>query len=1006
MAIYFVLFLFLLQSFAEEKSLELDPPPGEYTSPLYIKVKSALEGRLYFVVNDSIQPSEANTYKGLIKLDSVGSYQIQFLLVNSLGKDLHYGPYAYTVKNAEVNVKLPEPMPKGGTYDSVVQIKFPQTAGVEIEYGIGDSTKLKRYQGESIPLETSTTVYYRGVYANKKLSGMYHEKYVISLGQPAVSILTSKRVFNTEPQIPIQLTHAVRAYYSLDPFAPYSSFTATSDTLVLPEGRHTLRLFALNDAGKQSPEMRYTILVDKTPPATRYVVDIEKSEIRLFSSENGAIFYTVDGTAPSFTSLRYVNPLPLVNTGVTLVRFFAVDTLGNTSSVKAFTASSDTVGPKVTLSPPQGTFSQIPTIKYECNESCIFRFSIDGSSPLESSRKQVGQTGQISIQKEGKVVLRYLARDLAGNPSSEGRAEYIIDTQAPKAKYRILKIPNETNYQLLLEPNEPATVYVNTSGPANITSEKFNPEMKFKAGSQVSILLADSLGNLGKPFYIEEIQQPKIVFSPAGGIYRTPVEVSLSSSTSGKIVYQIETQQDRIEKLEYKNYEKPISLGYSGYFTIRVKIESPSGQSVVEEQAYIIDQNSPRVVPNMVQDNDSTEVRVVFEVDEPVRLVVTTDGSSPSEKGQVVGVPHKNKKLILAIPRKDRILLKYQATDIAGNSSPIYELDLLSPHVRFDSPPGIYHEILTLELKSQPGNRIFYSSDSALLSKKSTPYRDPIILNKTDTLWAMAVDPTGFAGPKQWAIYTIDLPPEVNFNYQPSTAYQNQPITFDASLTVDEESQLSQMQFRWDFDGNGEFDTEFTSNPKATWNFSKSRTYLVVLEAKDGSGLSFRQQVPVPIRKNCPSDMYNVISEKGSFCIDRYEWPNQPGQKPLAQKNWAQAMMLCREKGRRLCENTEWTQACKADWSLAYSYGNQYIEGQCQVEGEGPLPSGSKKKCLNKYGLFDMVGNLWEWVEGYEENQYILRGGGYNQREGASCQSSFPATLGTSSNEIGFRCCL
>src|SRR5262249_51067799 len=47
------------------------------------------------------------------------------------------------------------------------------------------------------------------------------------------------------------------------------------------------------------------------------------------------------------------------------------------------------------------------------------------------------------------------------------------------------------------------------------------------------------------------------------------------------------------------------------------------------------------------------------------------------------------------------------------------------------------------------------------------------------------------------------------------------------------------------------------------------------------------------------------------FCIDRYEYPNQPGVKPAVMVTWDQAKATCEGEGKRLCTDSEWTLACE-----------------------------------------------------------------------------------------------
>jgi len=46
------------------------------------------------------------------------------------------------------------------------------------------------------------------------------------------------------------------------------------------------------------------------------------------------------------------------------------------------------------------------------------------------------------------------------------------------------------------------------------------------------------------------------------------------------------------------------------------------------------------------------------------------------------------------------------------------------------------------------------------------------------------------------------------------------------------------------------------------------------------------------------------------FCIDMYEFPNQPGGQPTTCLTYGDAEKLCTDAGKRLCTSKEWETAC------------------------------------------------------------------------------------------------
>ena len=79
----------------------------------------------------------------------------------------------------------------------------------------------------------------------------------------------------------------------------------------------------------------------------------------------------------------------------------------------------------------------------------------------------------------------------------------------------------------------------------------------------------------------------------------------------------------------------------------------------------------------------------------------------------------------------------------------------------------------------------------------------------------------GYSAPH--AAFTID-PPESNYLTE---------FTFDASSTFDDEDPFSSLQFRWDFENDGAWDTELSPDPIAKHKYKRSGNYEVKLSVTD-----------------------------------------------------------------------------------------------------------------------------------------------------------------------------
>lgn len=188
-----------------------------------------------------------------------------------------------------------------------------------------------------------------------------------------------------------------------------------------------------------------------------------------------------------------------------------------------------------------------------------------------------------------------------------------------------------------------------------------------------------------------------------------------------------------------------------------------------------------------------------------------------------------------------------------------------------------------------------------------------------------------------------------------------------------------------------------------------------------------------------------------NFCIDRweahlpdqspYEVPREgiaqtaPGMIPQGYISAEVAEAACQRAGKRLCSTPEWLRACQGPRSMTYPYGNTYRPSACNegrqihpvVELFGAatdwspeqmndprinqLPNtldstGSHPVCMSMEGVYDLHGNLHEWVA---DADGTFRGGFYVDAEinGQGCLYRTTAH-GRAYHDYstGFRCCL
>jgi formylglycine-generating enzyme required for sulfatase activity len=181
----------------------------------------------------------------------------------------------------------------------------------------------------------------------------------------------------------------------------------------------------------------------------------------------------------------------------------------------------------------------------------------------------------------------------------------------------------------------------------------------------------------------------------------------------------------------------------------------------------------------------------------------------------------------------------------------------------------------------------------------------------------------------------------------------------------------------------------------------------------------------------CELDFVQITEGELSFDVFRYEASGAEGngacsgagQIPRHSVSHAQAAQSCESIGWRLCSLAEISRGCGGADGRRFPYGSRLIEGRCNIkdayvpDGEERAtvaPTGFFSQCVSEDGIFDLTGNLWEWVA-LEGDTYVYYGAGFqiiaerhrDDDHGCGSYITLPAVVGADylKHTLGFRCC-
>lgn len=627
---------------------------------------------------------------------------------------------------------------------------------------------------ENIILELAPSINLRAIKVDKLQTGTITEikhasdEIALSASQSSTPTLTDARAGNYFEQlrVSVSVVGTEETYYTVGEIHPYKAGIAAS-TLV-----ETDALVAFDEITNfQNTEVAVLASeitsIDGTRLEAPVIILNENDEIEITSTDGGNIYYTTDGTDPSFdtiggTTTLYQASVPVPISNPTTVKAIIVDELKNPSliTVEEFNTQIDDLIFYDARDEKLQYDLIVGMIKRKAEDKVYYTTNQPGSTPTSSDIEYDDET---PITTATINLIR--AKAFSQTCFNSEIAELDISTVLTPP---VIDITEDNLIEITADAED--RIYYTLDGTSPINNEAaliYSAPFHVESGTFIKAIATRKLHKNSDVVDTQVQRTPQPTIHDNRLDYREPLEIHMSLAEAGGTIYYT---LDGTEPSNTSSWTSSgIAIDASSATEVRAFAKLP-GQ--VRSETVI--QPIPALpAPEVIL--DIYDVITISSIHPMAILYYTDDGSGPEElTAQTYSAPFG-----ITNPTQIKALASAELCHVSGETDKTFDTQTDKPTI---SPTGLttYYEEKAVNIiapATAPSAKLYYSLDQGVTWEE---YLSPIFVTNTETeIYAKAQALDEFASEANIQKYTIKVK-------QPTapTVINNEDGTFKVQLAV------------------------------------------------------------------------------------------------------------------------------------------------------------------------------------------------------------------------------